>query len=188
MKFAVGLSGASGSIYFVKLIEFFSRRGDDLYIVSTRQGSEIFKFETGQNLEDFLKRFEKISFFAGDDFSSPLASGTGVRDLSAFIIIPCSMKTVSNISHGSSSNLLERCADVFIKEKKKLLLVPRETPLSLIHLNNLLNLARLGATVLPAMPGFYHKPGSLDELIDHITGKVADNLGLEHTFFVSWGK
>jgi 4-hydroxy-3-polyprenylbenzoate decarboxylase len=119
-----------------------------------------------------------------DDIASPLASGSCLRD--AMIICPCSMGTLARVAAGISGNLIERAADCAIKEKARLVIVPRETPLSAIHLENMLKLARMGATVLPAMPGFYHHPRSLDEMVDFVVGKVLDTLGIENELFKRW--
>jgi 4-hydroxy-3-polyprenylbenzoate decarboxylase len=119
-----------------------------------------------------------------DDIASPLASGSCLPH--AMIICPCSMGTLARVAAGISGNLIERATDCVIKEKARLVIVPRETPLSAIHLENMLKLARMGVTVLPAMPGFYHHPGSLDEMVDFVVGKVLDTLGIENELFKRW--
>jgi 4-hydroxy-3-polyprenylbenzoate decarboxylase len=126
-----------------------------------------------------------IDCHAIDDFWAGEASGSAATD--AMVIIPCSMGTAGRIAAGLSSNLLERAADVMLKERRALVLVPRETPLNTIHLENLLRLSRAGAVVLPAMPGFYHRPDNMGDLVNFVVGKVLDQLEIPHSLFARWG-
>jgi 4-hydroxy-3-polyprenylbenzoate decarboxylase len=125
-----------------------------------------------------------VRSFASGAIEAPPSSGTALTG--GVIVCPCSMGTLSRISVGFSSNLIERAADVALKEGKRLVLVPRETPLSTVHLENLLRMSRLGAAILPAMPGFYHRPRTLEDLVDHVVGKILDRLGVEHQVGARW--
>ena len=127
----------------------------------------------------------RLNFYAEDELCSPIASGSSAPD--AMIVAPCSMGTLSRISNGNSGNLLERSADVMLKEGRPLVLVPRETPLNAIHLEHMLALARLGVRIVPAMPAFYQHPESLDDLVNFVVGKVLDSIGVEHSLFRRWG-
>ncbi|MGA2151826.1 MAG: UbiX family flavin prenyltransferase [Geobacteraceae bacterium] len=127
----------------------------------------------------------QLEYFAEDDFFAPVASGSSAPD--AMFICPCTMGTLSRIACGNSGTLLERCADVMIKERRPLVLVPRETPLSEIHLENMLKLSRLGVRIVPAMPAFYQRPESVDDMVNFVVGKVLDSLGIGHLLFKRWG-
>ena len=155
---------------------------DELHLIISKTSEKLVECE----LETTTKQLETLAnyIYNEDDFSSSLASGSFVTD--AMIIIPCSMKTLAGIVHGYSETLILRAADVILKEKRKLILVPRETPLSSIHLRNLLNLSLQGGIIIPAMPAFYHKPKTIENLVDFIIGKVLDSLGLEHELFKRW--
>lgn len=126
----------------------------------------------------------RLDYFAEDDFFAPVASGSSAPD--AMVICPCTMGTLSRIACGNSGTLLERCADVMIKERRPLTLVPRETPLSEIHLENMLRLARLGVRIVPAMPAFYHRPESVDDLVAFVVGKTLDSLGIDNSLYKRW--
>src|SRR6185369_5457820 len=128
---------------------------------------------------------DRLAYYAEDDFYAPIASGSSAAD--AMVVVPCSMGTLSRISCGNSGNLLERSADVMLKEGRPLVLVPRETPLNAIHLEHMLKLARLGVRIVPAMPAFYQRPQSLDDLVNFVVGKVLDSLGVEQSLFRRWG-
>ena len=136
-------------------------------------------------LQAYYGETERLGYYGGDDFFAPVASGSSAPD--AMVVCPCSMGSLGRIAAGLSSSLLERVADVMLKEGRPLLLVPRETPLSAIHLENMLKLARLGVRIVPPMPAFYHHPQSLDDLVDFVVGKVLDQLGVEHRLFKRWG-
>ena len=192
----VGITGASGSIYGLRLIEELLRAEKQVSVLLTNAGRQVLAFETGlelsENPQECLQQL-KNHFNAGDnlkhyglnDFFVPVASGSSAPD--AVVICPCSMGTVGRIAAGLSDNLLERVADVALKEDKKLLLVPRETPFNQIHLENLLRLSKAGAQILPAMPGFYQQPETVADLVNFVVGKILDNLGVEHQLFKRWG-
>jgi len=195
-NFVVGITGASGSIYGLRLVEELLTSGRQVSLLLTNAGRQVTTFETGLKLPEpyaeckaamqaYFQEHERFDFYALDDFFAPIASGTSAPD--AMVICPCSMGTVGRIAAGLSENLLERVADVALKERRELILVPRETPFNQIHLENLLRLSRAGAHILPAMPGFYQHPQSVLEMVDFVVGKVLDSLGIEHQLFKRWG-
>jgi 4-hydroxy-3-polyprenylbenzoate decarboxylase len=192
---AVGITGASGAIYGVRLVRELLRGGHTVHLMITEAGWQVFRDELDWQTEDrerlLAEQLQRdypgsLRYWTLRDFSSPVASGSHRGD--GMIIIPCSMGTLSGIAHGASGNLLERAADVMLKEGRKLVLVPRETPLNAIHLENMLTLSRLGAKILPAMPGYYHKPQTMDDLINFVVGKALDALDIPHQLFRRWGE
>jgi len=196
-QIVVGITGASGSIYGVRLVEELLAGNCRVSLLLTEAGRQVLAYETGLALpEDFPARKAvlgerfggnaRFEHLALDDFFAPIASGSSAPD--AVAVCPCSMGTAGRIAAGLSDNLLERVADVALKEGRQLLLVPRETPFNQLHLENLLRLSRAGAQILPAMPGFYQQPQSLDDLVDFVVGKVLDQLGIEHRLFKRWGE
>ncbi|MFV9510688.1 UbiX family flavin prenyltransferase [Tepidibacillus sp. LV47] len=192
--FTVGITGASGAIYGVRLTQELLKLGHKIHLVVTEAGWQVFEQELDWKIKDrnivideqFQRFVGELHFHSLHDFSAPIASGSYQVD--GMVVIPCSMGTLSGIANGASGNLLERAADVVLKEGKKLIIVPRETPLHQIHLENMLKLAKAGARILPAMPGFYHKPRTIDELVNHLVGKVLDSLEVEHSLFKRWGE
>jgi 4-hydroxy-3-polyprenylbenzoate decarboxylase len=196
-KIVVGITGASGSIYGLRLVEELLRAGNEVSLLLSSAGRQVLAYETGlqldtdhvESLRQLHEHFavqENLKTYAMDDFFAPVASGSNAPD--AVVICPCSMGTLGRIAAGLSDNLLERVADVALKERKKLLLVPRETPLNQIHLRNLLRVSQAGGQILPAMPAFYQKPQSIEELVDFVVGKVLDSLGIAHQLFGRWGE
>ena len=194
--FVVTITGASGSIYGLKLINELLRAGERVSLILTSTGRQVMYHETGldwsadimEQRHQVQEHFVSIAVdcLAIDDFWAGAASGSAAAD--GVIIIPCSMGTAGRIAAGLSGNLLERAADVMLKERRQLILVPRETPFNTIHLENLLRLSRAGAVILPAMPGFYHGPEKIDDLVDFVVGKVLDQLDVEHSLFERWGE
>ena len=193
----VGITGASGSIYGLRLIEELLHAEKQVTVLLTSAGRQVLTFETGleasenpqeclQQLKGHFNAGDNLSHYGLNDFFVPVASGSSAPD--AVVICPCSMGTLGRIAAGLSDNLLERVADVALKENKTLLLVPRETPFNQIHLENLLRLSKAGAQILPAMPGFYQRPESVADLVNFVVGKVLDNLGVEHQLFQRWGR
>jgi len=192
MKILLAITGASGSIYGLRLLEELLRGGHQVTLVSSESGLEVCRYETGVELTDAEALKQRwglseagLSIRAATDLWAPEASGSAAPD--AMVIAPCSMGTVGRIANGVSGNLIERAADVMLKEHRPLLLLPRETPFSTIHLENLLKLSQCGARIIPAMPGFYHRPASVNELVDFVVGKLLDQLGVEHQLFRRWG-
>lgn len=192
----VGITGASGSIYGLRLIEELLTAGMHVTVLLTNAGRQVLAFETGleiaddkqqglQQLKEYFKGDDNLTYFPLNDFFAPVASGSSSPD--AVVICPCSMGTLGRIAAGLSDNLLERVADVALKENQKLLLVPRETPFNQIHLENLLRLSKAGAQILPAMPGFYQQPETVADLVNFLVGKILDNLAIEHQLFKRWG-
>lgn len=187
-KIVIGITGASGSIYSVRLVEELLKKGIFVHIICTDNGKKVMKFETNLDIDKWIKDLEeKYNHVKLEDINnlfSGVASGSFKFD--AMIILPCSMGTLAEISNGLSKNLLCRAADVALKENRKLIIVPRETPLNAIHLENMLKLSKLGVSILPAMPGFYHKPESMADLINFVVGKILDSLSIENNLFTKW--
>jgi 4-hydroxy-3-polyprenylbenzoate decarboxylase len=194
---AVAITGASGAIYGVRLIEELLAAGIRVSLLITKAGFTVLQEELGLDWggdadrvngvvrEHFQAVSSSLTYYEETDFFSPLASGTAAPD--AMVVAPCSMGTLARIAAGLSGTLLERAADVMLKEGRSLILVPRETPLSAIHLENMLKLARLGVAIIPPMPGFYGQPQTVDELVNFVVGKVLDRLVVEHSLFKRWG-
>jgi 4-hydroxy-3-polyprenylbenzoate decarboxylase len=192
-RFAVGFSGGSGIAYGLRLVEVLLRSGHQVHLCATGAALRVMVHEAGLPVDlqspDLAALFAaelrpRLMVHALDAVEAAPASGSaGIR---ATILCPCSMGTLARVAHGFSSNLVERSADVALKEGRPLLVVPRETPLSELHLENMLRLARLGAIVLPAMPGFYHRPQTVQELVDFVVGKILDRLQVPHTLMRRW--
>lgn len=191
--FTVGITGASGAVYGIRLVQELLKADYGVHLIITEAGWQVLKEEHQFDTSDREKLINKLfSMDSGRlyyhtlrDFTAPIASGSYRNE--GMVVIPCSMGTLSSIANGSSSNLLERTADVMLKEGRKLLLVPRETPFNQIHLENLLKVSKVGGKIIPAMPGFYHQPKSMDDLINFVVGKVLDSIGVDHQLFTRWG-
>lgn len=186
MRLILGITGASGAIYGTRLLEFLKRAKVEVetHLVISEMGKQIIELELEQRLEDVIRLAS--FFYENADLTAPIASGSFHVD--ATIIVPCSMKTVASVANGISENLITRAADISLKEKRKLVIVPRETPLSEIHLKNLLKVARAGGAIIPASPAFYHGPERLEDLVDFIVGKVLEAIGIEHNLYRRWGE
>lgn len=182
MRLVVALTGASGVIYGTSLLEILHEMKVETQLIISRAAEKVIEHELEIKKED-LESFASHVYDV-DDLTSPLMSGSFKTD--GMVIIPCSMKTLAGIVHGFADNLILRAADVTLKEKRRLVVVPRETPLNVIHLNNMLEAARLGVFVVPAMPAFYHKPKKISDLVDFVVGRVLDCLGIEHKLFKRW--
>ena len=182
MRLIVGLSGASGIIYGIRMLEVLHDLKIETDLVMTDMAEKMVEIETSRSVEqvrDLATRSHDNS-----DFTSVLASG-GYKTM-GMVVLPCSMKTVAGIACGFADNLLLRAADCTLKERRPLILVPRETPLNVIQLKNMVTLAESGVTVLPAAPGFYYRPETIDDLVDHIVGKTLDVLGVDHHLYRRW--
>lgn len=194
----LAMTGASGAPYAVRLLEVLLHGGHEVHLLISPSGQAVIRQELGLQID--LQRFElsqllpkipaadlpgKLHYHHHNDYFTPVASGSFLTR--GMVVCPCSGSTLSGIAHGSSQNLIQRAADVHLKEKRKLIVVPRETPLSLVYLDNLRKLAEAGAVILPAMPGWYHGVRSLDDLIDFIVARILDQLGIEHQLMKRWG-
>ena len=197
-RITLGISGASGSQYAVRLLELLLAANVQVHLLMSDAAKVVMATETDEkwpadnkSLQLFLT--DKYQAKAGQllvpsskDWFSPVASGSGAPK--QMVICPCSMGTVAAVAQGMSTNLLQRAADVVLKERGQLVLIPRETPLSPIHLENMLKLSRLGVTIMPAAPGFYRKPETLDDLIDLMVARILDHLDVDQDIYAGWGR
>ena len=179
MRLVIAVTGASGVIYGRRLLQVLKAKKIETHLIVSNAAQKVIEHELGLGKKDFDKLADHV--YEADDMTAPLMSGSFITD--GMIIIPCSMKTLSGIVHGFADNLILRAADVTLKERRRLVIVPRETPLSTIHLRNMLTAAELGVSVVPAMPAFYHKPKNIDDMVDFVVGRVLDCLGLQHDLF-----
>lgn len=194
----LAMTGASGAQYGLRLLECLVRADRQVYLLFTKAAQIVVGSETDLKLpgraaeqsryltELFKARDGQIRVCGEEEWTSPVASGSGAPR--TMVVCPCTMATLANIANGASGNLLERAADVVIKERGNLVLVPRETPFSAIHLENMLKLARVGALILPANPGFYNRPQQVGELVDFIVARVLDQIGIESDLLKRWGR
>lgn len=181
-KIVIGFSGASGIIYGIRLLEVLHSINIQTFLIVSEWAKKNIEIETDKTLE-YVKSLSSINY---DNFKldASVSSGSFLHD--GMVIVPCSMKSLSSIANGYDDTLISRAASVTLKESRKLILVPRETPLSRIHLENMIKLQDAGAIILPAMPGFYHKPSTINEIVDHLVGKILDQLGIKHDLFTRW--
>ncbi len=194
LPLVLAMTGASGAPYAVRLLQVLARSGRTIHLTMSASATQVMREEVG--LEPSLSRFDpgifgdlgegRVIYHHHANFSAGIASGS--FRTAGMVVAPCSMSTLASIAHGVTTNLITRAADVHLKERRKLILVPRETPLSLIHLENMTAVTRAGAVVLPAMPGWYHQPKSLDDLIDFVVSRICDQLGVENAMIPRWGK
>jgi len=183
LRLVVGLSGASGIVYGIRLLQVLREKNVQTELIMTPTAKQMVELETDHDPEEILSLATRVHRI--DDFESTISSGGYLTD--GMVIAPCSMKTLAGIACGYASNLLLRAADVTLKERRPLVLVPRETPLNAIHLKNMLQLTEMGTTILPAMPAFYNKPSTANELVDFVVGKALDVLRIEHSLYKKWG-
>ncbi len=181
-RFIVGVTGASGAIYALRLLETLKQQKIESHLVVSDHGVEIIQYELDLSYEDFLAKADVVHDFAKMD--SIIASGS--TDIDAMVVIPCSMHTLSAIAHGDGGNLITRAADVTLKEHRPLVLVPREMPLNSIHLRNMLTLSQMGVHIVPACPAFWHKPTSIQELVDFVVTRVLRCLGIKSKLIPNW--
>lgn len=178
----IAITGASGVAYGVRLLEVLSELGEDTTLVVTDPAKIILKYELGIE-EDQIKKLAS-EYYRPEDLTASINSGS--CRFKSMVIVPSTMKTIAAIANGYANNAVTRTADVTLKEHRKLVLVPRETPLRPVHLENMLKISREGGIILPAMPAFYNKPESIDEMVDFITGKILDVLGIDNDLFKRW--
>ena len=194
----LALTGASGMPYAMRLLECLLRADCRVYLLYSAAAQVVARQEldlalpasSGEAQRQLSERYGvtegRLRVFGREEWFAPVASGSNPAD--AMVVCPCTMGTLAAIAGGISDNLIERAADVTIKENRKLILVPRETPFSAIHLENMLKLARLGVTILPANPGYYHRPQSVADLVDFVVARVLDHLGIAHQLMPKWGE
>jgi flavin prenyltransferase len=181
-KFVVGISGASGVIYGIRLLEVLKKTKIESHLILTPAAKITITAETQYSVQSVERLASRI--YRYNDIAAVISSGSFKTD--GMILVPCSMHTLGALASGVADNLLLRAAEVTMKEHRPLVIVPRETPLSLIHLENMERLARAGVILLPAMPAFYERPRSVSEIVDHLVGKVLDIVGVEHDLFRRW--
>ena len=195
---ALAITGASGAQYALRLLQCLVDAGESVYLLVSEPGQIVIAMETDINLpgrtadmQRFLTEYYgaepgQLQLFGPKEWTAPVASGSSAPR--AMVVCPCTMGTLASIAAGMSDNLIDRAADVVIKEGRKLILVPRETPFSAIHLENMLKLARLGVVMLAANPGFYHRPETLDDLVDFVVARILDQLNIDHDLTPRWGE
>jgi 4-hydroxy-3-polyprenylbenzoate decarboxylase len=195
---ALAITGASGSAYALRLLECLLEAGEAVDLMVSQAAQIVLKMESDLELpaqpeaaaqllaERFNARPGQLRVFGRQQWFAPLASGSNPP--AAMVVCPCTTGTLSAIACGASDDLLERAADVVLKERRKLILVVRETPFSEIHLENMLKLSRMGVVIMPANPGFYHKPQTLQQLVDFMVARILDQLGLAHQLMARWGE
>jgi 4-hydroxy-3-polyprenylbenzoate decarboxylase len=194
MNVFLGITGASGAPYAARLVRALAESGSEVGVCISESGFKVIATELygddslprEEILDRFLDGVDGVAVYAERDYTSPYASGSAKVD--GYIICPCSMATAGTIAAGAMANLIHRAASVALKEDRKLILVPRETPLSTIHLENLLRLRRAGAVVLFAAPGFYNSPQTIDDLIEFVVGRCLDQVGIENKLTQRWGQ
>jgi len=193
-RFVFAISGASGSIIGIRVLRELVKESE-VYLIISSQSFSMIKEETGIDLQagtdtSIEKKIravldsKNVHYCNEQNMAAPISSGSFKHD--GMFIVPCSMKTLSGVAQGYTENLIQRAADVTIKEGRPLLLSPREMPFSAIHLENMLKLARLGVKIAPPVPGFYHKPRTIDDLVDFMAGKILDSMGIDHNIYKRW--
>jgi len=197
-RISLAITGASGAVYGIRLLECLLKAEQDVYLMVSSPAKVVIATETDLNMpgraseleafftERFSARVGQLQVFGKEQWMAPVASGSNAPD--AMVVCPCSTGTLSAISCGNSRTLIERAADVMLKEQRQLILVPREAPFSAIHLENMLKLAKLGVTILPANPAFYNKPKEISELVDFVVARILDHLSIDHQLAPRWGE
>ncbi|MBE9527018.1 MAG: UbiX family flavin prenyltransferase [Proteobacteria bacterium] len=199
----LAVTGASGSPYFIQLLKSLLESEVKVYLLLSSAAKIVIETELNlflpkehNDIKPFLLSFFKqhnsmsinedlLEIFDKEQWTAPVASGSNPAD--AMVVCPCSMGTLSAIAHGASNNLIERAADVMLKERRDLILLTREMPYSAIHLENMLKLSQLGVTIMPASPGFYHQPKSIDDIVNFVVARIMDHLKIPHSLLKPWG-
>ena len=195
-SYIAAITGASGSIYGIRLVEELLKSGMAVHLCVSKQSFFIIKTETGvdwtgkteSETEKKIKKYfasKNLNYYNEQNLAASFSSGSFLTE--GMFVVPCSMKTLSGIANGYANNLIERAADVMLKEGRKLILAPREMPFNAIHLENMLSLARLGATIAPPVPAFYQNPRDIKDIVAFVVGKILDSAGIEHDLFKRWG-
>ena len=179
----IGITGASGSIYGIQLLKELKSREITVHLILSQTAKQIIPYETGMKIED-VTSLANVTYEDDNLFASP---ASGSFSIDAMVIVPCSMKTISAVANGYANTLISRSAMCVLKENKTLIVVPRETPFDVIGLKNMIKIHDARGIILPANPGFYHKPKTLSDMIDFIVGKILDQLSISHNLFKSWG-
>ncbi len=182
-RIIIGMTGASGVQYGIRLVEALDGIAET-HLVLSQQARALVEFETDVDVNALLKR--ATFHYSDDDFMSPIASGSFKWD--AMVIVPCTMKTLASVSNGYADTLIGRAADVTLKEGRKLILVPREMPFNLIHLENMVKAQRAGCVIMAACPGFYNKPQTIDDLVNNVVGRILDQIGIDNDVYQRWGE
>ena len=184
MKLVIGITGSTGVIYGIKLLEVLKEKNIQTHLIMTEWAQKCIAMETDYTIDQVKSLATTIS----DEKNMAASVSSGTHKINGMIIVPCSMKSLSSIANGYDETLIARAAGVTLKESRKLVLVTRETPLTAINLENMLKLARLGVIILPPVPGFYTKPKTIDEIVDHTVGKCLDQFDIEHNLYKRWGE
>jgi len=184
MRIVVGITGSTGIIYGIRMLEVLKKSKIETHLIMSEWAKKCLTLETKYD----LKYVKSLADSYSDDSNMAASVSSGTYKTDGMIVIPCSMKTLSSIANGYDETLVARAAGVTIKEARKLVLVTRETPLSSIHLENMLKLAKLGVTIMPAAPGFYNKPENMTDLVDFMVARMLDHLSIEHDLVVRWGQ
>jgi 4-hydroxy-3-polyprenylbenzoate decarboxylase len=179
----VGISGASGAIWGIRTLEELKKQGIETHLIISKWGEKTIETETRYQVEDVIRIAS--CYHEAENLGASVASGSFPHQ--GMVVAPCSMKTLSGIAHGFAENLVIRAAEVTLKEQRKLILLPRETPLTAIHIENMLKLSRLGVVMMPPIPAWYNRPKSLDDVIDHTVARVLDHLGIGNKLTKRWG-
>jgi len=184
MQLVIGITGSTGVIYGIRMLEVLKALGIETHLILSEWGAKCIPMETDYTVQGV----QLLATTFSDDKNMAASISSGTHKTNGMIVIPCTMKTLSSIANGYDESLVARAAGVILKESRKLILVARETPFSAIHLENMLKLARLGVVILPPIPGFYTKPTSIDDLVNHTVGKCLDQFDIDHSLYQRWGE
>ncbi len=184
-RFVLCITGASGAVYGYRILQVLSEFSY-VDVVVSGAGSIVLREELDKDLQGLKEEFPSVKFHGEKDLTAPIASGSVLTGYRGVVVMPCSMSTLASVANGVNNNLIHRVCEVALKERVKLVMVVREMPYSRVHIENMLKVTDAGAIVTPASPGFYHRPGSLQEVVDFVVGKVLDQLGVKHELYKRW--